>query len=185
MATKNFKELIADVEAFVFDVDGVFTDGDIIPLADGDFIRKYYAKDGYAVAYAIRQGYKICIISGGFGRTLESRMKRLGIEYLYLGCMDKIATIHEFAERTGVDLSKTIYRGDDIPDWECRREVGIPVAPADACSEVLETAVYVSEYGGGKGAVRDIIEQVLRVQGRWALNGKGVIADDSKEAASR
>ena len=185
MAKKNFKELIADVEALVFDVDGVFTDGGIIPLADGDFIRKYYAKDGYAVAYAIKHGYKICIISGGFGRTLESRMNRLGVEYLYLGCMDKIAAIHDFAARAGVDLAKTIYMGDDIPDLECMREVGIPVAPADACAEVVEEAVYVSEYGGGKGAVRDIVEQVLRVQGNWALDSQGVIADDSDKAASR
>lgn len=185
MAKKNFKEIIAEVEALVFDVDGVLTDGGIIPLADGDFIRKYYAKDGYAIAYAVKHGYKICIISGGFGRMLESRMKRLGIEYTYLGCMDKIAAIHDFAERTGVDLSKTIYMGDDIPDLECMREVGIPVAPADACPEVLETAMYVSEYDGGRGAVRDIVEQVLRVQGKWALDAKGVIADDSKQTASR
>lgn len=185
MAKKNFKEIIAEVEALVFDVDGVLTDGGIIPLADGDFIRKYYAKDGYAIAYAVKHGYKICIISGGFGRMLESRMQRLGIEYTYLGCMDKIAAIHDFAGRTGVDLSKTIYMGDDIPDLECMREVGIPVAPADACPEVLETAMYVSEYDGGRGAVRDIVEQVLRVQGKWALDAKGVIADDSKQAASR
>lgn len=181
----NFKETIADVEAFVFDVDGVMTDGGIIPLPDGDFIRKYYAKDGYAIAYAVRRGYRICIISGGFGHTLELRLKKLGIEYAYLGCMDKRQAIHDFARRAGVDLAKTIYMGDDIPDLECMREVGIPVAPADACSEVLEASVFVSEYCGGKGAVRDIIEQVLRVRGDWALDSRGVISAASTEAASR
>lgn len=185
MQKKNFKEILADVEAFVFDVDGVMTDGRIIPLADGDFIRCYYAKDGYAMAYAIKHGYKICIISGGFGKTLQSRLDRLGVQYSYLNCMDKIAAIHDFADKTGVDLKNTIYMGDDIPDLECMREVGIPVTPADGCSEVIEEAVYVSEYNGGHGAVRDIIEQVLRSKGDWALDSRGVIADDSKTAASR
>lgn len=183
--SKNFKELLADVEAIVFDVDGVMTDGGIIPLADGDFIRKYYAKDGYALAYAVKHGLNIGVISGGFGKILESRMNRLGIEHRYLGCMDKIAAIDDFIAKTGVKRENVIYMGDDIPDLEVLRHVGIPVAPADACSEVLQAAVYISEYNGGTGAVRDIIEQVMRVKGTWALDSKGVIAEDSKEVASR
>ena len=182
---RNFKELLADVEAIVFDVDGVMTDGGIVPLADGDFLRKYNAKDGYALAYASSHGFNIGVISGGFGKTLESRLNRLHIEHRYLGCMDKIAAIDDFIAKTGVKRENIIYMGDDIPDLEVLRYIGIPVAPADACSEVLQTAVYVSERNGGEGAVRDIIEQVLRVKGMWALDSKGVIADDSKEVASR
>ena len=182
---RNFKEIIADVEAFIFDVDGVMTDGKIIPIAGGDFIRCYYAKDGYALAYAVKHGCNVCVISGGFGDNLASRIKRLGIEHSYLGCMDKIAALHDFAAKTGVNLKNAIYMGDDIPDLECMREVGIPVAPADACSEVLEAALYISEYNGGAGAVRDIIEQVLRVQGKWALDCRGVVAADANEPASR
>lgn len=186
MGTKrNFKEILAEVEAVVLDVDGVMTDGGITPLADGDFLRTYYAKDGYALAYAVKHGLKVCVISGGFGRNLESRMVRLGIEHSYLGCMDKMAAIDDFVAKSGVNLANTIYMGDDIPDLECMRYVGIPVAPADACSEVLAEARYISEYGGGKGAVRDIIEQVLRAKSLWALDSKGVIADDSNEVASR
>ena len=182
---RNFKELLADVEAIVFDVDGVMTDGGIVPLADGDFLRKYNAKDGYALAYASSHGFNIGVISGGFGKTLESRLNRLHIAHRYLGCMDKISAIDDFIAKTGVKRENVIYMGDDIPDLEVLRYVGIPVAPADACSEVLQTAVYVSERNGGEGAVRDIIEQVLRVKGMWALDSKGVIADDSKEVASR
>lgn len=182
---KNFKELLADVEAIVFDVDGVMTDGGIMPLADGDFIRKYNAKDGYALAYAVKHNFKIGVISGGFGKTLESRLNRLHIEYQYLACMDKIAAIDDFIAKTGVKRENIVYMGDDIPDLEVLRYVGIPVAPADACSEVLESVIYVSEHRGGEGAVRDIIEQVLRVQGSWALDSKGVIAEDSHEVASR
>lgn len=181
---KNFKEIIANVEAIVLDVDGVMTDGGIIPVGN-DFIRKYNAKDGYAIGYAIKHGMRICIISGGFGENLRSRLERLGVKRYYLGCMDKIAAINEFAEAENIDLRNTIYMGDDIPDLECLRLVGIPVAPADACAEVLETALYISEYKGGAGAVRDIIEQVMRVQGTWALDSKGVIAEDSTSVASR
>ena len=99
--------------------------------------------------------------------------------------MDKIAALEDFVAKTGVNLDNAIYMGDDIPDLECMRKVGIPVAPADACSEVLDTAIYVSEYNGGAGAVRDIIEQVLRVQGKWALDCQGVVAVDATQTASR
>lgn len=182
---RNFKEIIADVEALIFDVDGVMTDGKIIPIENGDFIRCYYAKDGYALAYAVKHGCNVCVISGGFGRNLESRMQRLGIRHAYLGCMDKIAALEDFAAKTGISLERAIYMGDDIPDLECMRRVGVPVAPADACTEVLEEAMYVSEYNGGAGAVRDVIEQVLRVKGIWALDTMGVIANDAAETASR
>jgi 3-deoxy-D-manno-octulosonate 8-phosphate phosphatase (KDO 8-P phosphatase) len=171
----NFKEDIARVEAFVFDVDGVMTDGGIIPTPDGDFIRRYYAKDGYAMACAIREGYKVCIISGGRGAMLENRLKMLGVTRMYLDCMDKVAAIEEFLADYNLDRENVIYMGDDIPDLECMRVVGIPVCPADAAMEVVEASRYVSEYDGGRGAVRDIVEQVLRVQGKWAKNLKGVL----------
>ena len=170
----NFKEDIARCNAFVFDVDGVMTDGGIIPTIDGDFIRRYNAKDGYALAYAIKLGYKVCIISGGRGRTLEHRLKMLGVKDYYLDCMDKIRTLREYFDREGIDPACAIYMGDDIPDLECMREVGIPVCPADAASEVIEASRYVSEFRGGEGAVRDIVEQVLRARGDWARVRMGV-----------
>ena len=166
----NFKEDIARCEAFVFDVDGVMTDGGIIPTADGDFIRRYNAKDGYALAYAIKMGYKVCIITGGRGRTLENRLRMLGIRHFYIDCMDKITTLRE-------------YLADDIPDLECMREVGIPVCPSDAAAEVIEASRYISEFRGGEGAVRDIVEQVLRARGDWARDSQGVTP--SSLAASR
>lgn len=176
----NFKEDIARVKAFVFDVDGVMTDGGIIPTPDGDFIRRYYAKDGYAMAYAIREGYKICVISGGRGEMLRRRLEMLGVERMYLNCMDKITAIKEFMADYNLAAEEVIYMGDDIPDLECMRLVGIPVCPADACMEVIEASRYVSEYNGGHGAVRDIVEQVLRVQGRWAKNLQGVLGIPSR-----
>jgi 3-deoxy-D-manno-octulosonate 8-phosphate phosphatase (KDO 8-P phosphatase) len=169
----NFKEDIARVKAFVFDVDGVFTDGSITPTADGDFIRTYYAQDGYAVAYAVQQGYRICIISGGRGALLARRFEMLHVEDTYFNCADKEQALAEFLAKYDLDAADVIYMGDDIPDLGVMRKVGIPVCPADACSEVVEASRYVSEFKGGRGAVRDIIEQVLRSQEKWALHTKG------------
>ena len=174
----NFKEDIARVEAIVLDVDGVMTDGGIIPTPDGDFIRRYNAKDGYAIASAIREGLKVCIISGGRGRMLENRLQMLGVTRYYLNCMDKVTAIREFIAYYNIDLEDVIYMGDDIPDLECMRLVGVPVCPADAAMEVVEASRYISEFNGGHGAVRDIIEQVMRAKGVWAKNLKGVLGKD-------
>ena len=112
----NFKEDIARCEAFVFDVDGVMTDGGIIPTADGDFIRRYNAKDGYALAYAVKHGYKVCIITGGRGRTLEHRLRMLGIERFYTDCMDKIRAMREYFAEEGIDPANAIYMGYYAPE---------------------------------------------------------------------
>lgn len=179
----NFKEDIACVEAMVFDVDGVMTDGRIIPTAEGDFIRCYNAKDGYALAYAIHHGYRVCIITGGYGKILERRLRMLGVKDYFIDCMDKIATLRDYMRRNGLRPEQVLYMGDDIPDLECMREVGMPVCPADAAAEVLEVSRYVSEFDGGRGAVRDIVEQVLRARGDWAKDSHGVTP--SSLAASR
>lgn len=168
----NFKEDIARAEAFVFDVDGVFTDGSIIPLADGDFLRAYNAKDGYAVSYAVKQGYKIFIITGGRGDIMAKRFTYLGVTELHVHVPDKIAVLEDIIKRHGFNRENVVFMGDDLPDLECMRAVGIPVCPADAASEVIEAARYVSEFGGGKGCVRDIIEQALRAKGTWARHLK-------------
>lgn len=170
----NFKEDIALVEALVFDVDGVMTDGGIIPTLDGDFIRRYNAKDGYALAYAVKLGYRVCIITGGRGATLENRLRMLGIREYHTDCMDKIATLRDYMAREGLDPQQVLYMGDDIPDLECMRAVGVPVCPADAAAEAVEAARYVSEFRGGEGAVRDVVEQVLRARGDWARDSMGV-----------
>jgi 3-deoxy-D-manno-octulosonate 8-phosphate phosphatase (KDO 8-P phosphatase) len=176
----NFKEDIALVEAIVLDVDGVMTDGGIIPTPEGDFIRRYDAKDGYAIASALREGLKVCVISGGRGRMLENRLTMLGVSRMYLNCMDKVAAIEEFMADNGLSAEQVLYMGDDIPDLECMRIVGMPVCPSDACMEVVEASRYVSEFAGGHGAVRDIVEQVMRAKGLWARNLKGVLGIPQK-----
>ena len=170
----NFKEDIARVEAMVFDVDGVMIDGRIIPTAEGDFIRCYNCKDGYALAYAIRHGYRVCVITGGYGKILERRLRMLGMQDFYIDCMDKITTLREYMKKYDLKPENVLYMGDDIPDLECMREVGMPVCPADSAPEVIECSRYISEFEGGRGAVRDIVEQVLRARGDWAKSSEGV-----------
>ncbi len=176
---ENFKERIARVKAFIFDVDGVLTDGKIIPTLEGDFMRQYNAKDGYAIAYAIREGYQVCIISGGRGKTLQMRMEALKIKHIYIDCMDKSAALADFFAKSGCTADECIYMGDDIPDLEVMGLVGTAVAPADAVAEIIEVAHYTSQFAGGCGCVRDIIEQTLRSQGCWAKDSKGVTGSDS------
>lgn len=168
----NFKEDIARAEAFFFDVDGVFTDGSIVPLADGDFLRAYNAKDGYAVSYAVKEGYRIFIITGGRGDILSKRFTYLGVTELHINASDKVKILKDILERHGLNPQNVIFMGDDLPDLECMKAVGIPVCPADAASEIIEASRYVSEFAGGKGCVRDIIEQVLRAHGKWGAHHK-------------
>ena len=163
----NFKEDIARTEAFVFDVDGVFTDGNIMPLADGDFLRAYNAKDGYAVSYAVRQGYKIFIVTGGRGDILYKRFSYLGVTELHVNVSDKIAVLSGIMERHSLDPENVLFMGDDIPDYEVMQIAGLPACPADAAPEIKQIARYISPFSGGQGCGRDIIEQILRTQGKW------------------
>ncbi len=151
----------------VFDVDGVFTDGGISLLSDGDFLRTYHAKDGFATTYAVARGYKIFIITGGKGELLLSRFDRLRVTEIHTNVADKCAVLRQLAQKHGFDLKNTIFMGDDIPDLGPMRIVGLPVCPADACHEIRDISIYVSQYAGGHGCVRDIVEQVLRAQNNW------------------
>ncbi len=175
---ENFKEKLARVKGFIFDVDGVLTDGLLTPTMDGDFIRQYNAKDGYAIAYAIREGYEVCVITGGRGVSLKLRMEALKIKHIFVDCVDKVAAMELFFSRSGLSGDEVIYMGDDIPDLACMSRVFLPVAPADAAAEIVEIAEYVSQFSGGRGCVRDIIEQTLRSQGSWAKHTDGVTQSD-------
>lgn len=170
----NFKEDIAKIRAFVFDVDGVFTDGGIVPTTDGDFVRKYNAKDGYALAYALKMGYIVAIITGGRGKSLEMRFNMLGVTKLYVNCADKISALKEFMAEYELATEEVMMMGDDIPDLDAMRHVEMAVCPCDAASEIIEASRYVSQFGGGFGCVRDVIEQTLRARGDWAKDSHGV-----------
>jgi 3-deoxy-D-manno-octulosonate 8-phosphate phosphatase (KDO 8-P phosphatase) len=171
---ENFKEKLTRVRTFIFDVDGVFTDGGLTPIANDEFHRTYYARDGYAVTYAISEGYKIYILTGGRGEILRQRFEKLKVTGFRANVADKCAVLAELAASEGLDLANTVYMGDDIPDLGVMRMVGLPVCPADADHEVIEASAYVSQYPGGRGCVRDIIEQALRAQGTWLRHTVGM-----------
>ncbi|MDR3227533.1 MAG: HAD-IIIA family hydrolase [Prevotellaceae bacterium] len=163
----NYKVNLHKIRAFVFDVDGVFTDGSLLIDNDGHFLRIYNAKDGYAVRRAVLQGYHIAIITGGAAASIKHRFKDLGVEDIFLLSENKIQDFATFCARRNIKASEVLFMGDDIPDIEIMRNCEIPCCPADAVSEVKNAVVYISEFCGGKGCVRDVIEQVMKVQGKW------------------
>ncbi|MEA3318057.1 MAG: HAD-IIIA family hydrolase [Bacteroidota bacterium] len=166
----NFKEDLQKIKAFVFDVDGVFTNGKLYLHPDGDYMRAVDIKDGYIVQYAIKQGYPIAIITGGSSDAVRERFKKLGLTDIYLNSSDKLNDFEDFHFKYGLNPDEILYMGDDIPDLEVMNNVGVPTCPANAVEEIKSISKYISTYNGGEGCVRDVIEQVLRLQGKWGDN---------------
>ncbi|WP_438422948.1 KdsC family phosphatase [Aquimarina macrocephali] len=167
---KSYKEYLQHVTTFIFDVDGVLTDGTVIINTDGQLLRTMNIKDGYALKTAIQQGFNICIISGGTNEGVRQRLKGLGITDIYLGAHQKVEQLNEYLDTNNINIKNVLYMGDDIPDLPVMKMVGLPTCPQDAVAEVKEASKYVSYKKGGKGCVRDVIEQVLKVQEKWVLD---------------
>jgi len=164
---KNYKEKLQKITTFIFDYDGVMTDGALTLQHEGQPLRSANVKDGYVLQLAAKLGYRIVIISGGFSKSMVNRFGTLNIKDVFLGVPDKIAVYEEYIKKHGLSEDEIIYMGDDIPDYRVMKRVGVPVCPNDAVEEIKKISVYISDKGGGKGCVRDIIEQVLKVQGKW------------------
>ena len=164
---KNYKELLADITTFVFDVDGVFTDSSILITTEGALLRKMSVRDGYAVKTALAQGYRICIISGGSNEGVRKRMQALGVTDIYLGAAHKEESMREYLMDYEIPASEVLYMGDDIPDIPAMQMSGMVACPQNAVPEVKRISHYISHFEGGEGCVRDIIEQVLKVRGHW------------------
>jgi 3-deoxy-D-manno-octulosonate 8-phosphate phosphatase (KDO 8-P phosphatase) len=162
----NFKELLGRVKAFVFDVDGVFSHN-VIVHPSGDLMRSMNIKDGFAVQYAIKKGYPIAIITGGNSDSVRKRFENLGVKHIYLKANNKTEHFNDFLQQNNITPEEILYMGDDLPDYPIMVKVGIPVCPADAVEEIKAISKYISHKTGGEGCVRDVIEQVLRVQGNW------------------
>lgn len=164
---QNFKEKLAHIRCFIFDVDGVLTNGQLLIMPDGELLRSMNIKDGYAMQLAVKKGYKIAIISGGKSEGVPQRLQRLGITDIYMQTKDKVAVFNQLLLEWNLENSQTCYMGDDVPDVEVMQLAGIASCPADACTEVKQVAIYQSIFAGGQGCVRDIIEQTLRLQQTW------------------
>ncbi len=160
-------EQLKRAKAFVFDVDGVMTDGNVIATEEGYFLRNFNIKDGYALQHAVKSGFPIAIISGGKSLGVNKRFEQLGIVDIYTGQQHKEAAFNEFLTKHGLSAEDIIYMGDDLPDYQLMKIAGVAACPADAAIDILQICHYISPYQGGRGCVRDIIEKTLKLQDKW------------------
>jgi len=163
-------EKIKSVKAFVLDVDGVLTKGDVLVTEDGQQLRSFNTRDGYALQLAVKKDYPIAVITGGKSAGVQRRMEGLGIKDVYLGVHHKVNIFNEWLEQKQLKARDVLYIGDDIPDLEIMQVVGLAGCPADAAEEIKAVAHYISPKNGGEGAVRDIIEKVMKLQAVWDNN---------------
>lgn len=166
----NVLPIFKKIKAFVLDVDGVLTDSSILLLDDGQQIRRMNIKDGYALQLAIKKGYKVLVISGGNSDAVKLRLQKLGVHDVHLGIQDKKETLLQYAEQHGLLWEEILYMGDDIPDLQVMKMVGLASCPTDAVAEIRQISHYVSPIAGGEGCVRDVIEKVLKLNDHWSLD---------------
>jgi 3-deoxy-D-manno-octulosonate 8-phosphate phosphatase (KDO 8-P phosphatase) len=163
----EIKKMLHGVRAFAFDVDGVFTNGSVMLHPGGEFIRMMNIKDGFAVQHAVKMGYPIAIISGGYSKMVRKRFSSLGVKDVFMKCASKMEAYNTFLTRYQMQPGDILYMGDDLPDYEVMKISGFAACPSDAAVEIRQLAHYISPVKGGEGCVRDIIEQVMRLQGKW------------------
>ena len=171
MMEPSYKTLLSQIKAFVFDVDGVLTDGTVIVDTEGQLLRNMNIKDGFALKTAIDRGYPTCIISGGTNPGVKKRLEGLGLKDVHLGAHHKMDLLQDFIKKYNLAPESLCYMGDDLPDHEVMSVVGLPCCPQDAVPEIKSIAKYISHRTGGDGCVRDVIEQVLKTQDNWFSGG--------------
>lgn len=168
----SYKEYLKNINTFIFDVDGVLTDGNIQVNTQGEMFRTMNVKDGYALKTAVDKGFNVCVISGGSNEGVRVRLQNLGIKDVFLGAHNKTEILDNYLKTHNLKKENILYMGDDLPDYEVMQEVGLPSCPQDAVPEIKNISKYVSHKNGGKGCVRDVIEQVLKVHGKWLVTEK-------------
>ena len=170
MDKPNYKALLPHITTFIFDVDGVMTNGKVLITSEGEMYREMDTKDGYALKCALDQGFKVCIISGGTNEGVRNRLRALGIYDIYLGAQHKGDPFQDLLDSYELSPDEILYMGDDMPDIEIMEQVAVAACPQDAVADVKAISNYISHKKGGEGCVRDIVEQTLRVQGKWRKN---------------
>jgi 3-deoxy-D-manno-octulosonate 8-phosphate phosphatase (KDO 8-P phosphatase) len=166
----NVLELFKAIDTFVFDVDGVLTDGSLLIDPGNQYIRKMNIKDGYAMQYAVKRGYRIAVITGSHSEPVAERLAHLGITAFYQRESDKKSRLLSYMQDHQLKPEQVLYMGDDIPDYSVMQMVGLPCCPSDAASDIRGISRYISPFKGGEGCARDVIEKVLRLQGQWELD---------------
>ena len=163
----NYKEKFENINSFIFDVDGVLTNGGLYIFPDGNFVRKMNAKDGFALKLALKKGYNIAIITGGREKNIKERLEKLGITNIFLNAHDKLPILNKYLSDNKIDPNTSLYMGDDIPDLKPMKNIGLACCPNDAVQEIKEISHYISNINGGRGCVRDVIKQVLKANNDW------------------
>lgn len=163
----NYPNNLAQITTFIFDIDGVLTDGSVILEPTGEQTRTMNIKDGYALQLAVKRGYKVAIISGGKNEIVRNRFSGLGIYDVFMGASNKLDALDELKLTYDLTNDEILYMGDDIPDYEIMSSIGLPTCPNDAATEIKEISLYISPINGGKGCVRDVIEKVMRAKDNW------------------
>ena len=165
----NFKQKLPLITTLMFDIDGVMTDGKVLIMESGEMVRNMNSKDGYALHLAVTKGYRMAVISGGNNVAVKNALSRTGINDVFIGQHDKLSCYLDYIEKYNLKDEEILFVGDDLPDYEIMSRVGLAVCPNDAAVEIKAICTYVSPRNGGEGCVRDIIEQVLRSQGKWEI----------------
>jgi 3-deoxy-D-manno-octulosonate 8-phosphate phosphatase (KDO 8-P phosphatase) len=163
----NILEKFKAITTFVFDMDGVLTDGTLLIMPDGEWIRQMHIRDGYALQLAVKKGYHVCIITGSWSEPVKDRLIRLGITDIFQRVSDKVSCLETYMQEKGLKQEEVLYMGDDMPDFEVLQIAGLGSCPADAVPDIRELSVYISPEKGGHGCVRDVIEKVLRLNNHW------------------
>ena len=163
----EIETLFSPITTFIFDFDGVMTDGRVFCDFEGHPLRATNVKDGYALQLATKLGYNVAVISGAVCPSTIVRMNSLGVTDVFTGIPDKVLKLNEYMKEKGLKSEEIIFMGDDIPDLRVMQCVGLPACPADAVPEIKAISKFISDCKGGKGAVRDVIERILKVQGKW------------------
>lgn len=163
----NILSHFKSIKTFVFDVDGVLTDGTLLILNDGQMARRMNIKDGYALQLAVKKGYRVAIISGGTSMEVKDRLLRLKVTDVFMQVEDKKQLLTGYIKQHGLAADEMLFMGDDIPDYACMKLVALPCCPRDSVTEIKKISKYISPYTGGGGCVRDVIEKVLKLQGNW------------------
>lgn len=161
---------LTKIKAFIFDVDGVLSCETTTMGDDGIPLRTVNIKDGYILQLAVKLGYHVAIITGANVETIRKRYEGLGITEIYLKSGVKLPVYESLLKKWDLQPEETLFMGDDIPDYEVMSRCGLPCCPKDAADEIKQISKYISFKKGGKGCVRDVLEQIMRAQGKWLLD---------------
>jgi 3-deoxy-D-manno-octulosonate 8-phosphate phosphatase (KDO 8-P phosphatase) len=169
---KQLQEKVKDIKAFVFDVDGVLTDGKVWAFESGEQTRNFLIKDGLAIEKALNKNYIVAIISGGNQVGVRKRLEFLKVPEIHLGVKNKVEILKSLVSKYNIRMGQVMYMGDDLPDYDVMNIVGIPACPSDAVEEIKSISVFISDKNGGEGCVRDIVEKIMKAQNNWDISSQ-------------